>query len=152
MLAGSYNTRLCKLVLVFDAALAAPDLPALAATNRRAASHHLPKSPPPPQTRRAAFPAAQLKATSNAFKNNIASVKGGEEMFVLTGWRPVVIDLVKHWAFDGEPGSTKWAVLGEARDVLQRATATIHEKAEVSCGQRMLLEALTAALARALTG
>jgi hypothetical protein len=41
------------------------------------------------------------------------------------------VELQRYMVFEGKPGSTAWAVLGEARDVLQRARATIHEKAEV---------------------
>jgi hypothetical protein len=33
---------------------------------------------------------AQVKATSNAFKNNISSQKGGEHLVMLAGWRAKV--------------------------------------------------------------
>jgi hypothetical protein len=42
-----------------------------------------------------------------------------------------VVDLQRYMAFDHAPGSTAWAVLGEAADVLLHAQATLHEKAEV---------------------
>ncbi len=42
-----------------------------------------------------------------------------------------MVDLARYMVFDHAPGSTAWVVLGEARDVLARAHATIHEKAEV---------------------
>lgn len=52
-------------------------------------------------------------------------------MFLLTGWKSQVVELQKSWTFDGQPGSNKWAILAAARDVMQAAMGTIHEKAEV---------------------
>jgi hypothetical protein len=45
-----------------------------------------------------------------------------------------VVELQRYMVFEGKPGSTAWAVLGEAREVLERARSTIHEKAEVGKG------------------
>jgi len=42
-----------------------------------------------------------------------------------------VVDLQRYMTFDHKPDSTAWHVLGEAREVLARAHATIHEKSEV---------------------
>lgn len=42
-----------------------------------------------------------------------------------------VENLEKFFYFDGEPGSHKWQIMSEGLGLLQRALATIHEKAEV---------------------
>ncbi|KAL6761233.1 hypothetical protein V8C86DRAFT_3131780 [Haematococcus lacustris] len=72
----------------------------------------------------------QIKASGNTFKTQVANVKGGEHLMTLAGWKVQVVELERFLVFDGEPGSHKAQILAEARALLQRALATIHEKAE----------------------
>ncbi|KAI8475708.1 MAG: hypothetical protein J3K34DRAFT_28503 [Monoraphidium minutum] len=72
----------------------------------------------------------RIKIASKTYQAHIASVKHAEELLLQTGWRPQVVDLQRFMVLDAKPGSTGWAVLAEARDVLVHARSTLHEKAE----------------------
>lgn len=72
----------------------------------------------------------KVKIASNTYQANVASVKHAEELMLLAGWRPQVVDLQRYMVLESKPGSTGWAVLAEARDVLNHARSTLHEKAE----------------------
>uniref|UniRef100_A0A7S3QRY1 PUB domain-containing protein n=2 Tax=Dunaliella tertiolecta TaxID=3047 RepID=A0A7S3QRY1_DUNTE len=72
----------------------------------------------------------QVKAGGNAFRNNISSIKGGEKLMTLAGWRVQVKDMEKYYVFEGDPGSRKMDILRETANTLQKAMATVNEKAE----------------------
>ena len=74
----------------------------------------------------------RVKVASKTYQDHVAGVKRAEELMLAAGWLPRTADLQRYMVFEHGPGSTAWAVLGEARDVLAHARATLHEKAAVS--------------------
>ncbi|GBF97399.1 hypothetical protein Rsub_09564 [Raphidocelis subcapitata] len=72
----------------------------------------------------------KVKIASKTYQAHIAGVNHAEDLMLQAGWRPQVVDLQRYMVFDHKPGSTAWAVLAEAADVLAHAQATIHEKSE----------------------
>lgn len=72
----------------------------------------------------------QVKAASNAYKNNVAALKGGERLMLLAGWTPQVVELQKFWVFEAAAESLKFSILKESASVLEKSLAHIHEKAE----------------------
>eukprot|EP00798_Chlamydomonas_sp_ICE-L_P015750 gene15750-21873_t len=72
----------------------------------------------------------KVKAVSNTFKNNVAGVRGGEHLTTLAGFKTIVMDLTKYWAFEADEHGIKMNILHDCKGVLEKALRTIHEKAE----------------------
>ncbi|KAG2444558.1 hypothetical protein HXX76_001303 [Chlamydomonas incerta] len=72
----------------------------------------------------------KVKASSNTLKGTVGLIKGGEDLLLLAGWVPKVVDLEKYWVFDAPVDSVRWGLLKEALHLCERAQQTVHEKAE----------------------
>ncbi|KAG2449156.1 hypothetical protein HYH02_005903 [Chlamydomonas schloesseri] len=72
----------------------------------------------------------KVKAASNTLRSTVGLIKGGEDLLLLAGWVPKVVDMEKYWVFDAPVDSVRWGLLKEALHLCERAQQTVHEKAE----------------------
>ncbi|PNW88295.1 hypothetical protein CHLRE_01g023050v5 [Chlamydomonas reinhardtii] len=72
----------------------------------------------------------KVKAASNTLRGTVGLIKGGEDLLLLAGWVPKVVDMEKYWVFDAPVDSVRWGLLKEALHLCERAQQTVHEKAE----------------------
>eukprot|EP00879_Flechtneria_rotunda_P004262 GHRR01004511.1.p1 GENE.GHRR01004511.1~~GHRR01004511.1.p1 ORF type:complete len:215 (+),score=64.33 GHRR01004511.1:164-808(+) len=72
----------------------------------------------------------RIKAANKAYLRNVASVKHAEDLLLLAGWHPKVVEMEKFWVWDHETSSHDFKVLSALTEVLQKALDTLHAKAE----------------------